>query len=167
MFDDCTECSSGKLYQLPDSNPHSESDLHSNSDSDTRCLESFYRWEKPDKYVIKIRISEPFEVATERFIESVVSLKRYIYSKRFQNRHYNHVKESLDHGQILAHLDYAESYKNSQQNEIQSAYFGNSLFSIFTACCCTKSLNNGSLEKDSIAVVNEHNRASNIIELRH
>ena len=163
MFDDCTECSSGKLCQLPDSNPDSESDLDSNSDSDTSCLVSFYRWETPDKHVTKIRISEPFEEATERFKESVVSLKRHIYSKRSQNRHYNHVKESLDHGQILVHVDYAESYKNSQQNEIQSAYFGNSTFSIFTACCYTKSLDNGGLKKDSIVVVNdskEHNRAA-------
>ena len=114
-FDDCTEYSSGKLCQLPDSNTYSESDLDSNSDSDTSCLVSFYHWETPDKHVTKIRISEPFEEATERFKESVVSLKRHIYSKRSQNRHYNHVKESLDHRQILVHVDYAESYKNSQQ----------------------------------------------------
>ena len=162
MFDDCTECSSGKLCQLADSNPDSESDLDSNSDSDTSCSVSFYGWETLDKHVTKIRISEPFQEASERFKESVVSLKRHVYSKRSQNRHYNHVKESLDHGQILVHVDYAESYKKSQQNEIQSAYFGNSTFSIFTACCYTKSMDNGGLKKDSIVVVNEskeHNRA--------
>ena len=82
-------------------------------------------------------------------------LSRHIYSSRSQNRHYNRVKESLDHGQILVHVDYAESYKNSQQNEIQSAYFGNSIFSIFTACCYTKLLDNGGLKVDSIVVVNE------------
>ena len=32
-------------------------------------------------------------------------------------------------------IDYSESYKNAEQNEIQSAYFGHSCFSIFTACC--------------------------------
>ena len=37
MFDDCAECSSGKLCQLLDSNPDSESDLDSNSDFDTSC----------------------------------------------------------------------------------------------------------------------------------
>ena len=124
---------------------------------------SFYRWETPDKLVTKTRINEPFEEATERFKESVVSLKRHIYSSRSQNRHCNHVKESLDHGQIFVHVDYAESYKNSQQKEIQSAYFGNSTFSIFTACCYTKSLDNGGLKKESIVVVNdskEHNRAA-------
>ena len=56
MFDDCTECSSGKLCQLPDFNPDSESDLDSNSDSDKSCLVSFYCWETLDKHVTKIRI---------------------------------------------------------------------------------------------------------------
>ena len=86
MFDDCTECSSGKLCQLPDSNPDSESGLDSNSDSDTRCLISFYRWKTLDKHVTKTRVSEPFEEATERFKESVVSIKKHISSKRSQNR---------------------------------------------------------------------------------
>ena len=67
MFDDCKECSSGKLCQLPDSNPDSESDLDSNSDFETSCLVSFYRWEASDKHVTKIRISEPFEEAAEMF----------------------------------------------------------------------------------------------------
>ena len=49
MFDDCAVCSSGKLCQLPDSNPDSESDL--DSDSDASCLVFFYRWETSDKHV--------------------------------------------------------------------------------------------------------------------
>ena len=56
MFDDCTDCSSGKLCQLPDFNPDSESDLDFNSDSDKSCLVSFYCWETLDKHVTKIRI---------------------------------------------------------------------------------------------------------------
>ena len=98
-----------------------------------------------------------------------LSLKRHIYLKRSQNRHYNHVKESLDHRQIIVHVDYTESYKNSQQNEIQSAYFGNSTFNIFTACCHTKSLDKGGRKKDSIVVVNdskEHNRAAALTYLK-
>ena len=96
MFDDCAECSSEKLCQLPDSNPDSESDSDSNSDFDSSCLVSFYRWETPDKHVTVIMlqkyISDPFEEATETFKESAVSFKRRIYSKRSQNRDYNHVK---------------------------------------------------------------------------
>ena len=81
MFDDCTECSSGNLCRLPDSNPDLESDLDSNSDSDTSCFLSFYRWETPDKHVTKICISEPFEEATERFKESLVSQETYLFKK--------------------------------------------------------------------------------------
>ena len=54
-------------------------------------------------------------------------------------------------------------HKNSQQNKIQSTFFGNSTFSIFTACCYTKSLDNGDLKRDFVLVVNEskeHNRAA-------
>ena len=32
-------------------------------------------------------------------------------------------------------VDHSKNYKNSGQNEIHSAYFGHSCFSIFTACC--------------------------------
>ena len=53
--------------------------IDSNSDYDTSCLVSFYRWETLDKHHTKIRISEPFDEATERFKESFVSLKRHIY----------------------------------------------------------------------------------------
>ena len=105
----------------------------------------------------------PFDEAVDMFKASVTILKKHIYSKRVQNWEYNRIKESLDHCEILVHVDYAESYKNVHQNEIQSAYFGNSIFNIFTACCYTKSLidNGDGLKKDSVVVVNEsrdHNR---------
>ena len=40
----------------------------------------------------------------------------------------------LKQGDAIFHVDYSESYKNKQQDEIQSAYFGQSIFSLFTAC---------------------------------
>ena len=82
----------------------------------------------------------PFDEAADMFKSSVTVLKKNIYSKRVQNQEYKRIKESLDHGEILVHIDYAESYENVQQNETQSPYFGNSVYSIFTACCYTKSL---------------------------
>ena len=36
--------------------------------------------------------------------------------------------------EILIHLDYRENYKSKHQSKIQSAYFGNKSFSLFTAC---------------------------------
>ena len=35
---------------------------------------------------------------------------------------------------MLVHVDFTESYRNDQQNEIQSAYFGNQSSSLFTSC---------------------------------
>ena len=36
---------------------------------------------------------------------------------------------------MLVHVDFAESYRNDQQNEIKSTYFGNKNFSLFISCC--------------------------------
>ena len=62
------------------------------------------------------------------------------------------MKKKLQENEVILHV--AESYNNTQQDEIQSAYFGNSNFSIFTACGYI--LNNGrELSKRSVAVVGE------------
>ena len=42
------------------------------------------------------------------------------------------MNENLQENEVILHVDYSESYNNTQQDEIQSAYFGNSTFSIFT-----------------------------------
>ena len=56
-------------------------------------------------------------------------------------------------------MDYSESYKNKQQDEIQSAYFGQSCFSLFTACVYHKD-EDGNLVKLPICVVSESNDQS-------
>ena len=127
MSDKCENCSLGRLCQLSIEPHESESGSSSNSDNG-ECLVSFYRWETPEKHVQKIQLTECFDDASDRFKESIVVLKKHIYTKRAQTKHYNSIKESLDHGEVLVHVDFAESYTNSQQNEIQSAYFGNSMF---------------------------------------
>ena len=55
----------------------------------------------------------------------------------------------------MLHVDYSESYKNVQQNEIQSAYFEQDLFSLFTASCYYLTLQ-GSMVKHPIIVVSEN-----------
>ena len=50
------------------------------------------------------------------------------------------MKENLESFEMLIHVDYSENYKSSQQNEIQSAYFGNHSFSLFTACAYYKDI---------------------------
>ena len=44
--------------------------------------------------------------------------------------------------EVLIYVDYTESYENKQQREIQSAYLGHTRFSILTACCYLRDIEN-------------------------
>ena len=61
------------------------------------------------------------------------------------------VKQNFKSNEIILHV---ENYKNQQQHEVQSAYFGHSSFALFTACCYLRSMD-GSLIKESLVVVTE------------
>ena len=83
-----------------------------------------------------------------------------IFVKRVQNGTYNKHKAELSDGDLLVHADFTESYRNDQQNEIRSAYFGNQSFSLFTLCCYFKSVTR-EIKNKSVVVVTEgsdHNR---------
>ena len=74
------------------------------------------------------------------------------------------MKKNLQENEVILLVDYFESYNNTQQDGIQSAYFGNSTFSIFTACGYI--LNNGrELSKRFVAVVGESSGHSRIAAL--
>ena len=65
---------------------------------------------------------------------------------------------------MLVHVDFVESYRNDQQNEIQSAYFGNQIFSLFTSCCYFKGATR-EIRNKSVVVVTEnsdHNRITSM-----
>ena len=66
--------------------------------------------------------------------QTAIDLKAHIHHKRVQVESYNNQKAKLEHGVALLHVDYRGSYKNKQQNEIESAYFGQTSFSLFKAC---------------------------------
>ena len=72
--------------------------------------------------------------AIELWQETIQSIKMHIYRKRRQVHAYNEDKSSLKEGEILLHVNFSESYKNKEQNEIQAAYFGQHCFSIFNVC---------------------------------
>ena len=70
----------------------------------------------------------------------------------------------MQENEVILLVDYSESYNNTQQDEIQSAYFGNSTFSINTVCGYI--LNNGrELSKRSVAVVDKSSDHSRIAAL--
>ena len=65
---------------------------------------------------------------------------------------------------MRVHVDFAESYRNDQQNEIQSDYFGNQSFSLFTSRCYFKSATS-EIRNKSVVVVTEnsdHNRITSM-----
>ena len=94
------------------------------------------------------------------FKSQIKVLKEHIFVKTVQNDAYNKHKAELSHGDLLVHVDFDESYRNDQQNEIQSAYFGNQSFSLFTSCCYFKGVTS-EIRNKSVVVVTEnsdHNR---------
>ena len=93
---------------------------------------------KLDGKVKKVVKSVDVEEAIELFNEQVKILKEHIFVKRTQNTHDNWLKENLKTNEFIIHVDCSENYKDKEQDEIQSAYFGYSSFSIFTACCYTR-----------------------------
>ena len=55
--------------------------------------------------------------------EEVAILKQHIHIKRRQVNAYQEMKASLSSNNLMIQVNFAESYKNEQQDAIQSAYF--------------------------------------------
>ena len=81
-------------------------------------------------------------------------MKAHIFIKRTQNTHYNRLKENLKTNEFIIHVDYSKNYKDKEQDEIQSAYFGHKSFSIFTACCYSRGID-GTLLNENFTVTSE------------
>ena len=74
--------------------------------------------------------------ALDRRQEAMTNVKRYIFNKRQQHSTYVNIQEYyMGRGaELLISLEFSRHYGNLKQNEIQSPYFGNESFSLFTAC---------------------------------
>ena len=59
-------------------------------------------------------------------------LKKHIYITRRKVNAYYEINTSLSENDQILHVHFAESYKNDQQDAIQSAYFRNQCCRIFT-----------------------------------
>ena len=106
---------------------------------------------------------------TNMFKEDLIILKEHIYIKRRQFDADREMNASLAEEYIILHVDFAESYRNYQQDAIQSAYFGNQIFGIFTTCCYTKPVGSGDLQNDGAVVVAEsynHSRVASMTCLK-
>ena len=69
-----------------------------------------------------------------KWVEIISNLKEQIYRKLEQVASYNKQKDELKTGEAFIHVNYRKSYNDTQQDEIQSAYFRQPNFSIFRFC---------------------------------
>ena len=107
------------------------------------------------KCVKKITMDSTLVDAIEKFNLDIKTVKSHLYTNKEQHRVLRNLKENLSENEIIVYVDYSEGYKNVQQGEIQSAYFGHEVFSIFTACTYHK--NQDEVVKNSVALISESN----------
>ena len=99
----------------------------------------------------KVMVSLPLSDVLETVKEKINELKYHLFVRNEQYKIYNSLKLQMPENAILLHVDYAENYESKQEGESQSAYFGHTPFSIFTAAAYFKL--NGKMEKISIVNV--------------
>ena len=85
-------------------------------------------WQQVEKNIAKINQSHPFDQATwelriEKWNSTILTIKKHIYQKRKQAASYNQQILDFKPGEALIHVDYSESYSNSQQDEVHSYLF--------------------------------------------
>ena len=95
---------------------------------------SFLQWQPLEKKIVKVNRTMLFGQVILKWVETIRTLKRHIYRKCEQVASSNKHKDELKTGEALMHVDFSESYNNTQQDEIQSAYVGQQNFSTFTCC---------------------------------
>lgn len=125
----------------------------------------YYEWARgDDNKLMKMMSSKSAENSIGLLDTTIQVLKRHLYVKRVQCKFYDDFKKNLGKNDLLVHVDYSESYENKQQREIQSAYFGHTTFSIFTACCYLRN-NEDKVICESVTITSElpdHSRAAAI-----
>ena len=89
-------------------------------------LISFLPWQQVEEVIVKVNQTLPFRKVIPKCMKTISNLKSQIRRAK--------EKDELKRGEALVHVDYSQSYNSTQQNEIQSAYFDQENFSIFTSC---------------------------------
>ena len=95
---------------------------------------SFLQWQRLERKIVKVNRTMLIGQVILKWVETIRTLKRHIYRKCEQVASSNKQKDELKTGEALIHVDFSESYNNTQQDKIQSAYVGQQNFSSFTCC---------------------------------
>ena len=163
MMGFCNGCCYHGLTESDFSISESESGSDTDVGIDSTPRVKFLQWKKNETgYLTKMEIELEIDDALEMWQEKVITLKKHIYTKRQQQAEFKRLKEEIKENEIIIYLDYSENYKSQHQNEIQSAYFGHTSFSLFTACTYYRTCNDKEIEKIPITITTEANDKSRI-----
>ena len=123
MTSQCDECSStqietnhfnAELVLDADSSADDSSDNENEVDRPNDSV-SFFEWARvDDNKLMKMMFHKSFEESICLLDTTIISLKRHIFVKRVQYKHYVDFKSNLGKNDILVHVDYSESYENKQ-----------------------------------------------------
>ena len=133
MLGQCDECNDHGLN--PEDFEKTLSASHSDSDSEESEFDrtiAFYEWKRGDNgYIMKSQVTRSIEGALTLWNSKVQRLKEHIFTKRQQQSKISYLKRNI---KVKIQLYYNENYTSQDQNEIQSAYFGQESLSLLTAC---------------------------------
>ena len=122
-----------------------------------------------EKKVTKSKVDVTLKDKAEMFKDDIKTLKQHIYIKRRLVNAYNDIKASLSESDLILHVDFAERCTNDQEDPIQSAYFRNQCFDIFTECFYAESSDNNDVRNDNVIVDTEsfeHDRVVSVSYLQ-
>ena len=119
----------------------------------------FGEWRQVHRRVQKVSVSIDVQVVSACFNAHDKTLKRHIHVKRIKHTALKNKKSNLqEKKEILIQVDYGENYTcytSKGQGQVQSAYFGQKSFSIFTACCHLKV--DGVILNENVTITSETN----------
>ena len=94
----------------------------------------FYSWVQEEKYYSKQLNELPGIEVKSKLTDMFANLKLHYFTKRTLSKEYKIQSETLQPGEVIIHDDYSENYKNKEQSEIKSVFYGQGQFTIYTAC---------------------------------
>ena len=101
------------------------------------------------------------EEVIELLNEQIDYVKVHYYRKRIQEATYREHTKGLKDGEFVIHVNYSENYKNKQQSEINTGYYGQGKFRFFTVVIYMKQ-NDVTVCKNYALVTPENDHSYNI-----
>ena len=101
------------------------------------------------------------EEVIELLNEQIDYVKVHYYRKRIQEATYREHTKGLKVGEFVIHVNYSENYKNKQQSEINTGYYGQGKFRFFTVVIYMKQ-NDVTVCKNYALVTPENDHSYNI-----